>query len=395
LPPEGEWRTWLLLCGRGSGKTRSAAEWVREQAKSGRRAQLGIIGPTADALRRIQIEGPSGVLAIAPPYCRPTFSPATRTVTWPNGAVAHLFSAEEPDRLRGPNLDGTWVDELCSMEQASHMLDMLSMALRMPGPQGDAPQVVISTTPKPIQALKAIMTAETTAITRARTRDNAANLDASTLKYLETKYGGTTLGRQELDAELLDDVDGALWTREMIDAVRVQVAPELRRVVVAVDPSGTRRGDVAGIVVAGKSADGHCYVLADYSGRMSPEGWARKAVTVYRVHKADRIVCEANFGADMVQQTISNIDATAPVKLVHASRGKAVRAEPGVALYEQRKVHHVGQLAALENELCQWTPDGGGPSPGRLDALVWCLTELALGSQSQPARWVTIDWMGR
>ncbi len=393
LPPTGEWRTWLICAGRGAGKTRSAAEWVREQAESGRRRQIGVIGPTADSLRRIQVEGPSGLLAIAPPWCRPTFSPATRTVSWPNGAVAHLFSAEEPDRLRGPNLDAAWIDELCSMEQAEAMMDMLSMALRLAGPMGDAPQVVISTTPKPIPVLKTLMAAPTAAVTRARTLDNAANLDASTLQYLTTKYGGTTLGRQELDAEILDDVDGALWSRALIDSSRVQAAPDLRRVVVAIDPSGTRRGDEAGIVVAGRGGDGQCYVLADLSAKLSPEGWARKAVQAYHTHAADRIVAEANFGAEMVEATIRSIDPDVPVKLVHASRGKQVRAEPVVALYEQRKVHHLGMLAGLENELCGWAPDSSMPSPGRLDALVWAITELLVAEQSQPARMVRLNWM--
>lgn len=395
LPPPGDWRTWLLLGGRGSGKTRSAAEWIRAEVEAGKRQQLGIIGPTADSLRRIMVEGPSGILAVAPPWNRPTFGPATRTITWPNGAVAHLFSAEEPDRLRGPNLDGAWCDELCSWEPAELVWDMLAMALRLPGPRGHAPQVVISTTPKPIPALKSVMEAPSTVITRARTADNAANLDASTLEYLTTKYGGTTLGRQELDAELLDDVDGALWNRSLLDACRVPTMPDLRRVVVAIDPSGTRRGAEAGIVVAGKAADGHCYVLADYSAKLSPEGWARKAITAYRAHHADRIVAEANFGAEMVETTIRSIDASVPLKLVHASRGKAVRAEPVVALYEQRRVHHVGNLPELEDELCQWTPDGSAPSPGRLDALVWAVTELALAEQHQPARWVRMNFMGR
>jgi phage terminase large subunit-like protein len=395
MPPAGDWRTWLFCAGRGAGKTRAASEWVRSEAESGRRVQIGIVGPTSDAVRRIMVEGPSGILAVAPPWCRPTFGPATRTITWPNGAIAHLFSAEEPDRLRGPNLDAAWCDELCAWESPGLVWDMLSMALRAPGPQGHAPQAVVTTTPKASPTLKAIMSAPSTVVTRAKTADNAANLDASTLRYLQDKYGGTTLGRQELDAELLEDVDGALWTRALLDACRVATAPDLHRLVVAVDLSGTRRGDEAGIVVAGRAADGHAYVVADLSCKASPQGWAQRAVAAFHQWRADRIIAEGNFGAEMVEQTIRGVDARVPIKLVHASRGKVVRAEPVVSLYEQRRVHHVGMLPGLEDELCQWTPDGSMPSPGRLDALVWAITELAVNDQPKPARWAYINIIGR
>jgi phage terminase large subunit-like protein len=398
LPPEGYWRTWLLLGGRGSGKTRSAAEWCRAEVESGRRLQLGIVGPTADALRRVQIEGPSGLLATAPPWFRPTYEPSRRIVTWPNGAVAHLFSAEEPDRLRGPNLDGAWCDEVTSWANAADVWDMLQMCLRIPGPQGHAPQVLVSTTPKPTPILKAIIAAETTAITRARTPDNAGNLDASTLQYLMNRYGGTTLGRQELDAELLDDVDGALWHRALLDQCRRYSAPmDLRRVVVAIDPAGgTGRGSTeTGIIVAGVARDGHAYMLADLSGKYSPEQWARRAVAAYHTHRADRIIAEKNFGGDMVTGTPRAVDATVPVKMVQASRGKAVRAEPVVALYEQHLVHHIGTFTGLEDQLCQWDPNGNDPSPDRLDALVWAITELVVEKQAAPARWVAMNWIAR
>ncbi len=398
LPPPGDWRTWLLLGGRGSGKTRSAAEWCRAEIEAGRRVQLGIIGPTADAVRRIQVEGPSGILACAPPWCRPSYEPSTRRIVWPNGAVAHLFSAEEPDRLRGPNLDSCWCDELTSWPAPATMWDMLSMALRLPGPQGHAPQVLISTTPKLLPILKAIIAAPSTVTTRARTADNAANLDASTLAYLRGKYGGTTLGRQELDAELIEDVDGALWTRKLIDDCRVFAAPEpLRRVVVAVDPSGGagRGNDECGIVVAGRADDAHAYVLADLSGKLSPERWANRAVDAYHDHQADCIVVETNFGGEMVENTIRTIDPRVPVKRVHASRGKVVRAEPVVALYEQGKVHHVGTLPGLEDQMCGWNPNDSGGSPDRVDALVWGLTELAVEQQPEPARFIRMYWMGR
>jgi phage terminase large subunit-like protein len=379
LAPAGEWRTWLLLGGRGSGKTRSAAEWLRQEIEGGRRRQLGIVGPTADAVRRIQVEGPSGILSVAPSWARPTFEPALRRLVWPNGAVAHLFSAEEPDRLRGPNLDGAWVDELCACPQADELWNMLAMAVRVAGPKGDAPQIVVTTTPRPIRVLKEIVGSSSTKVTRARTLDNAANLDAATLKHLAERYGGPTLGRQELEAEMLDQVDGALWSRSAIEDQRVARPPMLKRVVVAVDPAvANGSGDECGIVAAGLGEDGHGYVLADRSGRMSPERWARSAIDLYHGQVADRLIAEANNGGELVRITMRAVDAQVPVRLVHASRGKQARAEPVAALYEQGRVHHVGAFPELEDQLCNWAPLEGGPSPDRLDALVRALTELML-----------------
>ena len=374
-----DWRTWLLLGGRGSGKTRSSAEWVRGEIESGRRRQIGIIGPTADAVRRIQIEGPSGLLSVCPPWNRPTYEPSMRKVTWESGAVCHTFSAEEPDRLRGPNLDGSWMDEITSWANGRDTYDMAQMCLRVPGPLGDAPQCVVSTTPKMQALLKEILKAPTTVVTRSKTSENSANLDSSTLAYLHAKYGGTTLGRQELDAELLEDLEGALWSRALIEAGRVAVQPEnMRRIVVAIDPAGgsSKRSDETGIVAVGLAPDGHCYLLRDNSGRYSPDGWARRATALYDELRADRIVAEANFGGEMVEATLKAAGSRAAVKMVHASRGKAVRAEPVVSLYEQRRVHHVGNFPELEDQLCGWDPMEGGHSPDRLDALVWGVTEL-------------------
>ncbi len=398
LPPPGDWRTWLLLGGRGSGKTRSSVEWVRAQIEAGRRVQVGIVGPTSDAVRRIQIEGPSGLLSVCPPWNRPSYEPSTRRVVWESGAVCHLFSAEEPDRLRGPNLDAAWADEITSWADAPTVWDMLQFCLRVPGPKGDAPQCVVSTTPKMQRLLKAILNAPSTVVTRAKTSDNAANLDPSTLAYYREKYGGTTLGRQELDAELLEDLEGALWTRAMLDACRVYVAPpSLRRVVVAVDPAGgsSKSNAETGLIVAGRADDGHGYVLADQSGRYTPDGWARRAVDLYRTYNADRIVCEQNYGGAMVEATIRSVDASVPVKLVVASRGKAIRAEPVVSFYEQKRVHHVGMFPEMEDQLCGWDPAGSDPSPDRLDALVWAVSELMVERQSQPARWMHINIMAR
>jgi phage terminase large subunit-like protein len=381
LPPPPPWRTWLLRGGRGSGKTRSSAEWVRAEMTSGRRRQMGIIAPTADSLRGICVEGPSGLLSVGPPDERPQYEPSTRRVVYANGGIVRLFSAEEPDRLRGPNLDGYWLDELTSMDNAAAVWDMLQMALRVPGPQGHPPCGVVSTTPKMHRVLKQIIAAPSTVVTIAKTSDNASNLDESTLAYLSEKYGGTRLGRQELDAELLEDMEGALWNRDLIDACRIKrgdLPDRLLRVVVAVDPpGGSSKGNAeCGIVVAGIGMDRHGYVLADLSGRMSPEKWARTAVNAYHGYKADRIVAEQNFGGAMVESTIRSIDARAPIKMVVASRGKQVRAEPIAAYYEQHRVHHVGEFPTLEDQMTGWDPAESGPSPDRVDALVWALTDL-------------------
>jgi phage terminase large subunit-like protein len=400
LAPAGAWRTWLLLGGRGSGKTRSAAEWVRAEIESGRRRAIGIIGPTADTLRRDVVQGPSGLLAIAPPWMQPLHEPSQRRVVWPNGAVAYLLSSEEPDRIRGMNLDGAWGDEVTSWQAPEDCWSNLQMALRISGPDGVAPAGVMSTTPKRHTLLRAIIKDPATVITRSRTWDNSANLDPATLAYLQTKYGGTTLGRQELDAELLEDVDGALWTRDLLEACRVPVDDQRRfkRVVVAVDPAGGTgaASTETGIVVAGVGQDGHAYVLADLSGKFSPERWAYTAAAAYQDHRADRVVAERNFGGAMVESTLRAASHNVPVRMVQASRGKAVRAEPVTALFEQRRVHLVGQFAELEDQLCGWDPMGSGPSPDRLDALVWAITDLLLGEAApKPARFIDLNWSAR
>ncbi|MFL5279513.1 MAG: DNA-packaging protein [Rhodopila sp.] len=383
LAPPGNWRTWLLLGGRGSSKTKSASEWVRAEMESGRRRQIGIVAPTADSARRIMVEGPSGIMSVTPPWCRPSYEPSTRRIVWPNGGIVHIFSAEEPDRLRGPNLDGFWGDELTSWNDAASVWDMLMMALRLPGPQGHPPCGVVSTTPKNQTVLKQILSAPSTVVTRAKTSDNAANLDGSTLAYLQQKYGGTRLGRQELDAELLADLEGALWSRDLLDTCRIKRgdAPDMRRVVVAVDPPGASSKDSAecGIIVAGLGPDRHGYILADLSGRMSPEKWARTVVNAFHGWKADRIVAEQNFGGAMVESTIKSVDPLVAVKMVVASRGKQLRAEPIAAFYQQHRVHHVGEFPALEDQMTGWDPTVSGPSPDRVDSLVWACTELMSG----------------
>jgi phage terminase large subunit-like protein len=390
LPPDGDWFTWLLLGGRGSGKTRSAVEWVRDEIESGRRRHVAIVGPTADQTRRVQIEGESGILAKAPPWFRPEYEPSTRHIKWPNGAIAHLFSSEEPDRLRGPNLDAAWCDEVCSWNNPQATWDMLLMALRLTGPQGHAPRVLVSTTPRPMPLLLSIMKAPDTAITKSRTRDNP-HLNKNQQRILHAKYGGSTLGRQELDAEVLLDLDGALWTRSMLDRCRVDEAPEhLARVVVAIDPSGGGSSE-AGIVVVGKARNNECYVLQDASGRMSPERWASRAVDLYQRYRCDAIVAEKNFGGEMVENTIRMFDRNANVKMVQATRGKAIRAEPVVMLYEQNRVHHVGQFPDLEDQLCCWDPGSSAPSPDRLDAVVWACSDLVVNTTGTDiATWIKL-----
>jgi phage terminase large subunit-like protein len=331
LPPPGRWRVWFYLGGRGAGKTKAMAEFIRSEVMSGHRKQIGIIGPTMEAVRRVMIEGPSGILAVSPPNERPTFEVSIGRLTWPNGAQAHLFSAEEPDRLRGPNFDLLWIDELCAMPNDTAVWDMAMMALRLPGARGDPAQAVVSTTPRPTPLVKSIISAPDTVVTKSRTLDNAANLDPATLQYYQRKYANTTLGRQELEAEILDDIEGALWNRALLDACRVESAPDTRtRVVIAIDPSGNNgSADNAecGIIAAALGRDGHGYVLADASARLSPERWARRAIDMYETYRADKIIAEGNFGGQMVEHTIKMVSPHTPVKVVNASRGKAVRAE--------------------------------------------------------------------
>jgi predicted phage terminase large subunit-like protein len=374
LAPTGDWRTWLVLAGRGFGKTRCGAEWVREQVETGRCRRVALVAATAADARDVMVEGESGILAICPPWNRPKYEPSKRRLTWPNGAIATTYSADEPKRLRGPQHDGAWADELCAWRYLETW-DMLMFGLRL----GRDPRVVVTTTPKPIAALRKLLGAQTTMLTKGSTYDNAANLAPAFMTDIIAAYEGTRLGRQELNAELLEDNPAALWKRvAMLDAYRVARVPELKRIVVGVDPSASGHGDECGIIVAGLGADGHGYVIDDRSRQGSPNEWATAAVAAYNVHKANYLVAEVNQGGEMVETVLRTVDRERQVtyKAVHASRGKYTRAEPIAALYEQGKVHHVGSFAYLEDQLCQWTP--GDDSPDRLDALVWALSELML-----------------
>lgn len=385
LPPDGDWHNWLVLAGRGFGKTRCGAEWVREQVKAGAK-RVHMIAPTASDARDVMVEGESGLLAVCwagdktdagEPLGRPAYEPSKRRLTWTNGAVATLFSAEEPERLRGPQCEVLWADELAAWKYLRDTWDMAMFGLRL----GNRPRTCITTTPKPLKLLREIAADQRTVVTRGSTFDNASNLAPTFLKAIRDKYEGTRLGRQELYAELLDEAEGALWTRAMLEDARYRGnLPEMKRIVVAIDPATTAKeeSDETGIVAAGLGRDGLGYVLRDVSGRYSPAGWAGKAIKLYRDLGADRIVAEGNQGGEMVRHTIQTEWAAAPVTIVHASRGKAARAEPVAALYEQKKIRHVGDLSDLEDQLVTWEPLSGLPSPDRLDAMVWALTELML-----------------
>lgn len=387
LAPAGSWRTWLVLAGRGFGKTRMGSEWIRSVAtgrtplERGRYARIALVAETAADARDVMVEGESGLLAVHPKDFRPMYEPSKRRVTWPNGAVATLFNATEPDQLRGPQHECAWLDELAKWRYAQETYDMLQMGLRL----GDDPRQIITTTPRPTPIVRALVKDSLTVVTRGKTKDNAANLAPSFMDQILKRYEGTRLGRQELDAEVLDDAPGALWTRSKLDDTRVRAdkLPDMQRVVVAIDPnaSGDQGGDdvaETGIVVAGLGVDGRGYVIDDLSCRLSPNGWARRAISGYDLHSADVIVGETNQGGEMVKATVHSVRPGINFKAVHASRGKVTRAEPVSALYEQGRISHVGTFPQLEDQMVLFTPNGimGDTTADRVDALVWALTEL-------------------
>jgi len=380
LPPTGDWDIWVYLAGRGTGKTRAGAEWARSQAESIPGSHGALVAATPGDARDVMVEGESGILSVCPPWDIPFYEPAKRRLTWKNGSAAHIYSAFDPVHLRGPQFHWAWADELASWKKLKtdptgrkdNPWDMLMFGLRL----GEKPRCVVSTTPKPIELIRELLRDPRCAITRGSTYDNIANLAPSFVELLLSKYEGTTLGRQEINAELLEEIEGALWTQKTLESCRRTEYPEMVRIVTAVDPTGGVAE--AGIVTAGIGTDGHGYVLDDSSLRGSPDEWARAAITDYNKFKADRIIAEANFGGEMVEHTIrmtaEKLKQSVSYKDVHASRGKQIRAEPVAALYEQGRVHHVGVFPQLEGELTSWVP--GEASPNRLDALVWAITEL-------------------
>lgn len=394
LPPEGDWRAWVILGGRGAGKTRAGAEWVRSRVEGGLPLAAGacrrvaLVGETVDQVREVMIFGDSGIMACSPPDRRPTYQASRKRLEWPNGAVATVHSAHDPEGLRGPQFDAAWVDELAKWKKAEATWDQLQFALRL----GDHPQVCVTTTPRNVGVLKRVLELPSTVSTHASTEANRANLAESFLEEVRARYAGTRLGRQELDGVLLADAEGAMWTTDKLEGVRCAGPDRLDRIVVAVDPATTSGAgaDECGIVVVGAETQGppqdwKAYVLADRTVTgASPAEWARAAINAREEFGADRIVAETNQGGQMVAEVIRQVDPLVPYKGVHASRGKVARAEPVAALYEQDRVRHVGALDALEDQMVKMTPRGfeGQGSPDRVDALVWAIHELMI----EPAR---------
>ncbi len=364
------------MAGRGAGKTRTGAEWVRDAKNT--YGRIALVAETAADARDVMVEGPSGILATSPGWDRPKYEPSKRRLTWDNGAVAITYNATEPDQLRGPQHEAAWCDELAKWRLAQETWDMLMFGLRI----GPAPRVVITTTPRPIPLIRNLMRLPGTVTTRGSTFDNRDNLSADFLDELAA-YEGTRLGRQELHAEILEDFEGCLWSMETLDRYRVtswDMVPNMKRRVVAIDPSGSSsKGSAQGIVVCGKGENGLYYVLADYSVSESPAGWARRAVQAYSDFGCDMIIAEKNFGGAMVSHTIRSVAPHVPIRMVNASRGKHVRAEPIAALYERGLVRHLGYFRELEEQMQGMTHNGyeGIGSPDRVDSLVWALHELS------------------
>lgn len=380
LPPEGDWRVWLIRAGRGFGKTRAGAEWVTAIARADPTASIALVGATMEDARRVMVEGPTGLLAVAQHDGRTTWLKGKGELTFPSGAKAFIYSAGVPASLRGPQHHAAWCDELAKWRHGEAAWDNLLMGLRL----GERPRVVVTTTPAPVALMRKVMALPDCAETRGRTSDNI-HLPEVFMRAMEDQYGGTRLGRQELDGELLTDHEGALWTRAMIEACRWrQATPGWRRVLVAVDPPASAGGDACGIVAVAMGEDGLGYVIEDASvSGVSPGGWAAQVAACATRWGADRVVAEKNQGGDMVRHVLDGAKAGLPVKLVHASRGKLARAEPVANLYEQGRVRHAGVFRALEDELCGLVVGGvyrgPGRSPDRADALVWALSELMIG----------------
>ena len=379
LPPDGDWDTWLILAGRGFGKTRTGAEWVRDQVENNRATRIALVARALDEAQSVMIEGESGILNISPQWNMPTYEPSKRKLTWPNGAFALVFSSHEPDQLRGPQFDAAWCDELASWQYPNETWDNLNFALRL----GRRPRSVVTTTPKAVDLVRSLPNRPGVHVTRGSTYDNQDNLPPSFFNGLIDQYDGTRIGRQEIHAELMDEDEDALWKREWIENARLRTQPPLSRIVVAVDPAmstGPTSSETGIVVVGADMRRQHAYVLADESGRLSPNNWALRVIHLYDKFNATMIVVEDNAGGQMAEATIQNaVDRTLPVKTVRARRGKYIRAEPVASLYEQSRVHHVGRFPALEDQMCTWNADlGPSHSPDRADALVHAVTQLIL-----------------
>ena len=397
LPPKKDtdgdnWRTWLILGGRGAGKTRAGAEWIRSVVRRSATdtlyppPRIALIGETMRDARAVMVDGVSGIMQVCGENEKPKFEASRQQLIWSNGAIAQLFSAENPDGLRGPQFDVAWCDELAKWMHADETWDMLQFALRL----GDHPCALVTTTPRPLPLLRRILDDPTTVVTRVRTADNAANLAPSFIADMHRRYAGSLLGRQELEGELIENLAGALWRPDWIEAGRRPSEPSLQRIVVAVDPpvTATETSDACGIIVAGMGEDHRGYVLADRTlkGR-DPSTWARAAVAAFKDFSADRIVAEVNQGGDLVVGVLKQIDPSVPVSKVRATRGKWLRAEPVAALYAEGRVCHVGPFADLEAQMLSFGTGARGQSrsPDRLDALVWAMTELMLEPTQNPS----------
>ncbi len=384
LPPSGNWNSWLLLGGRGAGKTRAGAEWVRglmegkTPLSKGKLTQIALIGETHADIREVMVEGPSGLIQIAPREKRPVYNASRKVLIWPNGAKAYAFSSERYEALRGPQFEAAWCDEIAKWRYAQETWDMLQFGLRL----GKRPRQVITTTPRAVPIVKMLLKDKACVISRASTKANQANLAPAFLKEIVARYEGSLLGRQELHAELIEDNPAALWTRHILDIYRVERAPALYEITIAVDPpvSSGPNADCCGIIVMGRGDDGHAYIISDLSVQgLRPAGWARKIVDAFNSYHADRLVAEVNQGGELIREIVLGIEPKLPFFPVRATKGKMVRAGPVAALYERGFIHHVGrQMSALEDEMCVY--DGGGhqKSPDRMDALVWGVTALML-----------------
>lgn len=381
LTPQGTWATWLLLAGRGFGKTRTAAEDVAWYGQTHPGSRIAVVAETFGDGRDVCIEGESGLLSCLPDESVAMWNRSMGELVLENATRYKIFSGDRPGQLRGPQHHRAWCDELAKWRYMREAWIQLQLGLRL----GENPQTLVTTTPKPVALLRELLARENTHVTTGSTFDNAANLSASFLDEVREQYEGTRVGRQELYAEILDDVPGALWTRKMVEDARVKTLPEMTRVVVAIDPAVTsgEDSDETGIVVAGRGVDRKAYVLADRTCRLSPDGWAKRAVAAYTEFSADRIVAEVNNGGDMVENVIRTVAPRVSYKKIHASRGKRVRAEPVAALYEQGKVGHASAMPELEDQMVSFVPEGMDGSPDRVDALVWAITELVLESRGQ------------
>ncbi|MFB2551002.1 DNA-packaging protein [Ensifer soli] len=383
MAPEGDWRVWLMMGGRGSGKTRAGAEWVQATATATAGLRIALVAETLGDAREVMVDGVSGICAIARRMA-PDFEASRRRLVWPNGSIAQIFSSEDPESLRGPQFHAAWCDELGKWRHPQETFDMLQFALRL----GEQPRMLVTTTPRPIPLLKALTGEPSTVLRRIRTVDNADNLSAGFVAAMQARYGGTRLGRQELGGEMIADRTDGLWSRERIEALVRRDGAATGRIVVAVDPpAAAGRQSCCGIVVAGLAADGRGVVLADASVEgAGPAVWAQAVSRAYRRFGADRVVAEINQGGDMVAAVLASVDPSLPVSSVRATRGKWLRAEPVAALYEQGRVVHAGHFPALEDQMCDFGPEGlsSGRSPDRLDALVWALTALMIDTGAEP-----------